>query len=112
MTRLSREADRAFDDYIQGVEAKFDWQPHAVLNNPGAQEEHGVTTVPGAMPPTVDLKGAIIHDWLGAVLAPGATVKAVLAVLQSYDDYPRLYAPQITASKVLSHQGNFWRVFL
>jgi hypothetical protein len=148
MTRLSPENGRAFDDYIKGVEAKLDWRARVVLDKPGvldqpgALDQPGVTLIPGATPPTVDLKGAIIHDWLGAILAPGATLpgttlpgatlpgatlpgttppgttppgttlEKLLAVLESYDDYPRLYAPQITASKVYSHEGNLWRVYL
>ena len=122
MTRLSPENDRAFDDYIKGVEAKLDGRAHVMLGTPGALDQPAVTMVPGATPPTVDLKGAIIHDWRGAVLAPGATLPGatlpsstldkLLAVLQSYNDYPRLYAPRITASKVYSHEGNLWRVYL
>ena len=110
MTRLLPETNQAFDDYIKGAEAKLEWQAHVAIDKPG------VTLVPGATPPTVEVKGAIIHDWRAAILAPGAPSDAVmnklLAVLQSYDDYPRLYAPRITRSKIYSHEGNLWRVFL
>lgn len=126
MTRLLPDTGRAFDDYMKGVEATLDWRAHVVLDKPG------VTLVPGAARAAVDLKGAIIHDWRAAVLAPGVArpgasppgatpsgatppgtvMEKLLAVLQSYDDYPRLYAPQITAAKVYSHEGNLWRVFL
>ena len=112
MTRLLPETDRVFDNYVKGVEAKLDWQARVVLAKPGTPHKPEATLVPGATPPTVDLKGAIIHDWLGAVLAPGTTVEKALAVLESYEDYPRLYAPRITASKVYSHEGNLWRVYL
>ena len=106
MTRLSPENDRAFDDYIKALQPKLDWQAHVALDKPG------VALIAGATPPTVDLKGAIIHDWLAAVLAPRATVQELLAVLQSYNDYKRLYLPQVTDSKLNSHDGNLWRVYL
>jgi hypothetical protein len=60
----------------------------------------------------VDLPGAIIHDWAAAVVVPGATVEKALAILESYDDYKRLYAPQVTDSKLYSHQGNHWQIYL
>lgn len=106
MTRLSPESDRAFDDYIAAAEGKLDWRAHVSLN------DTSVRIVPAVLRPTVDLPGAIIHDWAGAVFVPGATVEQALAVLQSYNDYKRLYSPQIAASKLYGHEGNLWRVYL
>lgn len=105
MTKLPPAADRAFDIYIRDVENRLDWQPRV------AASASGVKIVPGGAEPTV-LDGAMIHDWRAAVLAPQAKIEKLLTVLQFYDDYPRHYAPQVTASKVYSHDGNFWKVFL
>ena len=49
---------------------------------------------------------------MAAVSVKNATVEQVLAVLQSYGDYKRLYASQITDSKVYSHHDNQWRIYL
>jgi hypothetical protein len=106
MMRLSPKSERAFDDYIKAAESKLDWQAHIRLDNAR------VNIVPGAPEPTVHLPGAIIHDWVAAVVVPGATVEQVLAILESYDDYKRLYASQVTASKLDSRQGDRWRVHL
>lgn len=106
MTRLAPEDDRAFDAYTKRVENGLDWQPQ-VSADPGK-----VKLVPGAEPSMTVLNGAIIHDWRAAALAPGVKLDKALALFQAYDDYPRHYAPQVTASKVYSHDGNFWRVFL
>jgi hypothetical protein len=46
------------------------------------------------------------------VLVQNATVEQVLAVLQSYADYKKLYAPQITDSKIYSHEDNHWKIYL
>jgi len=105
-TQLLPETDHAFDEYIKAMESQLDWRPHVTL------DPAGIKLVPGAASPTTEIKGAIIHDWRAAVLAPRATVESVIAVLQSYADYKRLYAPQISDSTLLSHEGDVWRVRL
>ena len=105
-TRLSSESTRAYDDYVKGAEAKFDWRGHVPLG------KNGVNIVPGALNPTIALSGAIIHDWVAAEVVPNVTVEQVLAVLQSYGNYKRLFASQITDSKVYSHHDNQWRIYL
>jgi hypothetical protein len=106
MTQLPPAADRAFDDYVKNTETRLDGRPHVAVDKPG------VSIVPGGPQATVDLKGAILHDWAGAVLVPGGTLKRALAVLESYDDYKQVYAPDVTASKALGHEGNRWRISL
>ena len=105
-TRLSSESSRAFDDYVKGAEAGFDWRDHVPL------DKHGVKIIPGGLNPTIELPDAIIHDWVAAEVVRNVTVEQVLAVLQSYDDYKRLYAAQITDSKVYNHHDNQWRIYL
>jgi hypothetical protein len=111
IVKQSPDSDRAFDAYIKTVEGQLDWRPHVTLD-----KNVSVKIVPAAPNPTanttIDLPGAIIHDWAGAILVPGATVDKALTVLQSYDDYKRIYAPQVTESKLYSHQGNHWRSYL
>ncbi len=68
--------------------------------------------IAGFRNPVIELPDALIHDWVGAVVAPNATVEQVLAVLQSYNDYKRVYAPQITDSRVYSHRDNHWKIYL
>ena len=107
ITQLSPNSDRAFDAYIKTAESQLDWRPHVALD-----KNSSVKIVPAAANPTMDLPGVIIHDWAGAILVPGATVEKALTVLQSYDDYKRIYAPQVTDSKLYSHQGNHWLSYL
>lgn len=106
MTRLSPEDNRAFDNYTKKVESGLDWQPRV----PTATGR--VAIVPGAEESMTMLDGAIIHDWRAAAVAPGAKLEKLLTLLQSYDEYPRHYAPQVTESKIYTHEGNLWRVFL
>ncbi len=106
MTKLAPQADRAFDHYINNLESGLDWQPRVSV------DAGNVKIVPGATESLVVLDGALIHDWRAAVVAPRARIEKVIALLQAYDGYPRHYAPQVTAAKVYSHEGNIWRVFL
>lgn len=107
ITKLSPESDRAFDAYIKTAESQLGWRPRVALD-----KNSSVKIVPAVPNPTVDSPGAIIHDWAGAILVPGATVEKALTILQSYDDYKRIYAPQVTDSKLYSHTGNHWRLYL
>lgn len=106
MTKLAPEDNRAFDSYIKNVENGLDWQPRMSVDT------SGVKIAPGAAESMVVLDGAIIHDWRAAAVAPQARMEKLIALLQSYEDYPRLYSPQVTASRVHAHDGNLWRVFL
>ena len=92
IVKLSPNSDRAFDAYIKTVESQLDRRP--------------------APNTTLDVPGALIHDWSAAVLVQGATLDQALTILQSYDDYKRIYAPQVTESKLSSHQGNHWHSYL
>jgi hypothetical protein len=105
-TKLSSESVRAFDDYIKAAEAEFDWRGHIPL------DKKGVTIIPGGLNPTIQLPDALIHDWVAAVVVRNTTVEQVLAVLQSYSDYKRIYASQISESTVFSHYGNYWKIYL
>jgi hypothetical protein len=52
---------------------------------------HGTQSVPDGL----------IHDWIGAVFIPNATVGSLLAVLHDYDRYKDIYKPAVTDSKSL-----------
>ena len=52
---------------------------------------HGIQSVPNGL----------IHDWIGAVFIPNATVGSLLAILHDYDRYKDIYKPAVTDSKCL-----------
>jgi hypothetical protein len=54
----------------------------------------------------------MIHHWEGAVLIPGANLQNVLKVLQDYDHHAEYYAPDVERSKIESHNGDHFLVFL
>ena len=60
----------------------------------------------------IDIPDGMVHHWIGAVFIPGATVDKALALLQDYDHHAQIYAPNVAASKLLSRDGNNFRVYL
>lgn len=50
-----------------------------------------------------EVPNGYIHHWIGAVRIPNTTVAAVRAVLEDYENYPRIYPPDVklaSASRV------------
>ncbi|HEV2327040.1 MAG TPA: hypothetical protein VGS10_24085 [Terracidiphilus sp.] len=58
----------------------------------------------------LDVPGGMIHDWMGIVFIPNATIEAALAQIQAYNDYARIYHPEMTGSKLLERDGNDFKV--
>jgi hypothetical protein len=54
----------------------------------------------------------LIHDWVGAVFVPEATMEQALALVQNYDNHKTIYAPDVIASRLVSRTGNDFRIFL
>jgi hypothetical protein len=64
----------------------------------------------GSTPSSVP--GGLVHDWIGTVLIPKVTVAQVLALVQDYDHSARYYSPDVTQSRLVSRNGDDFKVFL
>ena len=51
---------------------------------------------------TQGVPGGLIHDWIGDVFIPGATIGGLLAVVHDFDAYARLYRPVVASSRTLA----------
>jgi hypothetical protein len=58
------------------------------------------------------IPGGLIHDWVGTVLIPKATIAQVLALIQDYDHSSRYYSPDVAQSRLISRQGDDFQVFM
>jgi hypothetical protein len=56
--------------------------------------------------------GGMIHHWVGVAFVSGAKLGDVLGVLQDYDRQAQFYAPDVERSKIESHDGDHFVVFL
>jgi hypothetical protein len=119
--QLKRETLESFSAYIGDAEAAMeqtlgggspflwsDADPERAQQVRGGQvaaqfwSGHGPVKVPNGL----------IHDWIGASLIPGTTVEDVLALLQDYDHHKNIYKPEVIASRLISHSGNDFQIYL
>ena len=60
----------------------------------------------------IQCPNGMIHHWIGVAFVPKAKLQDVLRVLQDYDHHAQYYAPDVEQSKIESHDGNHFLVFL
>jgi len=53
-----------------------------------------------------------VHDWVGSVFLPGATLERTLAMGRDYDHHKDVYKPEVIDSRVISHTGNDFHIYL
>lgn len=59
-----------------------------------------------------EVPDGLIHDWIGEILIPGATVDDLLAVIQNYDDHKNIYKPEVIDSKLITRHDNDFQIYL
>ena len=115
----------AFDRYVQLSEAQAaDRADYLRLDSlPEAQQRarrdelragmlliERLTTLAGRR--EIPIPDGLVHHWIGTVFAPGATVNQALALLQDYDNHAEIYRPAVVQSRLLSRDGDRFRMFL
>ena len=119
--QLKAETVHAFEDYVHDAEAAMD----ELLAGSGpflwaeGDDERARTVRKGEVVAAfwsgqepVKVPNGLIHDWIGAAFVPGATVEAALALVQDYDNHKNIYKPEVMDSKLVSHAGNDFTIFL
>lgn len=119
----------AFDRYVRLTEARiatelapggaFLWPDtlpagerdgaYAALRRGEIRIEHLTTRDQGK---EIECPRGMIHHWVGIVFVPGATLEKTLHTVQDYDHHAEVYAPDVARSKLLSHSGDEYRVYL
>lgn len=56
--------------------------------------------------------GGLIHDWIGIVFVPSISLSQALATLQDYDRDAALYPAEVVGSKLVSHSGDNFHIYL
>jgi hypothetical protein len=92
------QALSAYQQYAAAAETSFvSRQPTPAIDN---------AKVVTAADSPVHVEGALIHHWDGTMFVPGVRLATVLRFMQSYNDLPRFYSPEVVESKLLSHRGD------
>jgi hypothetical protein len=60
----------------------------------------------------IKIPEGLIHDWIGAAFALGTTVNETLALVQDYNNHKNIYKPEVIDSKLVSHDGNDFQIYL
>jgi hypothetical protein len=107
-THLSPKTDQAFDDYRKAAEAKIDGRPRFSSELKPGQVE----IVPANGKGFTEVKDGLIHDWIAAIIVPGATVDKTISLLQRYDDYKNIYRGDVSDSKLVRRDGDLWHIYL
>jgi len=117
---LKPETRAAFERYVRQAETRFEAQ---VTRGEGfvfaSSPERRASLRSGAALtesriPHGELKApsGLIHDWVGAVFVPGATVRNVLDIVQAYGRHKEFYRPEVVDSRILSRTGPDFEVAL
>ncbi len=114
----------AFDRYVRATEGLMAVEPFLRIDglNEAEREEtlaevrrgevyiERLSTREAGKP--IDVPGGLIHHWLGAVFVPDATLDQALDLLQDYDRHADIYRPAIARSKLVSRNGDVFRMDL
>ncbi|HET8550115.1 MAG TPA: hypothetical protein VFL57_19025 [Bryobacteraceae bacterium] len=111
VTSLSPETNSAFDRYIAEAEPGITEQarsnrPLPLLGDPApARTRAGELVLRGISEENGrSVPGGLIHDWLGGMFIPAATLAKVATVLRDADRHQQWY-PEIVESKLLARNG-------
>lgn len=116
---LKRGTAAAFDHYVATLEAGINARVRSGrllrLEPRGHRSEllaGAVVIEPAQANGETEIDAGLIHDWIGGLFVPGATLASTLRVVQDYAHNKDYYAPEIAASRILSHSGNDFDVYL
>jgi hypothetical protein len=120
-TQLTPLTVRAFEAYIRDAEEgmeqtlhgsePFLWSDVSSQRTRQVREGDIVAQFWSAQGP-VEVPDGLIHDWIGAVFIRGSTVKKTLSLLQDYNNHKHIYKPEVIDSRLISHHGNDFEIYL
>lgn len=125
---LKKETAAAFDRYVAASEERMqdelnkgsflfiDEWPATRRTDAYAQLGSGGLLVQQLNTPEeghpIKIPHGLIHDWVGILFIPNATLWQTLAVVQDYNNHQNIYKPEVRQSKVLSRNNDHLKVFL
>jgi hypothetical protein len=121
VVQLKPRTLQAFDAYVreaeQGMEASLHGRSAFLWSDVSPERAHLVKQGQivaqlwsGDGP--VKLPNGLIHDWVAAAFVPDATVEQALALVQDYDNHKSIYRLEVLDSKLISRDGNDFKIFL
>lgn len=109
---LKPETARAFDCYVQFVEARLDARKvflaadaDTALNERLVRGQR-IETFPANGPNPHKLPAAHLYDWVGSVFIPGGTAERTIRLLQDYDHRAQFFGDMVSESKLACRSGD------
>jgi len=118
--QLKPRTVEAFDKYMQAAQARFDssltagaflWADRSA-GRKRALQEGKILAEPTNQSGDTEIPDGLIHDWTGAVFVPGATLDTTLRMVQDYGNHKNIYRPEVIDSRLISRNGDDFKVFL
>ena len=94
--------------YVDGLPADKRAAAYAQLKNGEILVEKRETT----MGNNFEVPDGMVHHWVGLLFIPGTTLAQALPVLKDYDHRAELYKPDVTVSRLVSHKGDDYKIFM
>ena len=60
----------------------------------------------------IDAPDGLIHDWIGVVFVPQASLNQTIELIQDYDHHKDYFKPEVVGSRLITRQGNDFKIFL
>ncbi len=114
---LKPQTVEAFDRYIRETELRladakvFLWADESA-DRARRVKAGEVVVEPFRSKAVTPVPSGLLHDWVGSVFIPGATLERTLAMVQDYDHHKDVYKPDVIGSRVISHTGNDFHIYL
>lgn len=106
----TREAEEAMQPSLGGRGA-FLWSDQNPTRTQQVKQGQIVAQLWAGDAP-VKIPNGLIHDWVGSAFVAGVSVDQALALVQDYDNHKNIYQPEVMDSKLISHEGNDFTIFL
>jgi len=105
----------AFREYISQAEKRLDQRAPFLWADDtpqrATQVRQGQVAIEQIGGKPLKVPDGLIHDWIGAVFVPNVTIAKAIASVQDYD-HREAYRPEVMQSRILSHDGDHFRIFM
>jgi hypothetical protein len=114
---LKPKTVEAFDRYIRDTELRLAASKVFLWADQSADRARRVKAGEVLVEPfrgqaVTPVPGGLVHDWVASVFIPGATLERTLGMVRDYGHHQDIYKPEVIGSRVISHTGNDFHIYL
>jgi hypothetical protein len=109
---LKPQTAAEFAKYIAATESRLASRPNFLWCDTARAKGGELVVAPTGKTPEIKVTGGLIHDWTGCAFIPGATLARTLAQVQNYDHHKDIYKPEVIDSRLLSRNGDDFKIYL